>query len=355
MISPLSLLGAVSAPKPANAQTAEAAPELTEGFEAILTEQEVPMELPLEGLLPPKAELEAVEPDLDPELAAELPEIEDLEVLPVPPTPVPSMPIVEGLRAVMEVAEREPEAEPIEALPAMEEPATPLLSLPPQVKPKSASAPVKAELPLQVDQSINSLKIAEPIEVAEPVDPRPTVEVKTVDPTVRQPITVQSDAPQPTLDLPEGFAPLEAKRVEDLPAPDLPEVEAPATKPVAPLVKNVLDRMAEVEISEGKTRILLRPQGLGILELDLTRRADGQLQLAIRVENPLILEALRQEGSALGSFMGERGFDLSGGGADLGRYSPPSSLGEASEAAAADETADTHSDLLTADRLNILT
>lgn len=136
-------------------------------------------------------------------------------------------------------------------------------------------------------------------------------------------------------------------------------VGAPAAEdkaPASPLVRNILDRMQELEVSEGKTRILLRPQGMGALEIDILRQADGRIHLAIKVENPMVLDALRNESSALSSFMGEKGFDLSNGGPDLSSYRRPTQgdedigTDEPDAEATVIETA-----LLDGERVNILT
>lgn len=103
-----------------------------------------------------------------------------------------------------------------------------------------------------------------------------------------------------------------------------------SAEPSSPLLRNVLDRLQELEQSEGRTRVLLRPQGLGILEIDVVRLADGRLQMSIRAENPLVLQSLEQDAGALSDFLGARGFDLAGGGPDLGKYSRPEE-GENSE------------------------
>lgn len=140
-------------------------------------------------------------------------------------------------------------------------------------------------------------------------------------------------------------------------APDSALQPAPEARPTPPLLRNVLDRLSEIEISEGKTRLLLRPQGLGVLEIDLARLLDGRLQLAIRAENPLLLEALKQEGGALAAFMSERGFDLSGGQPDLERYAPPMPEAEETESdtAAEPEISVAAQPLLRADRLDLVT
>ncbi|GEM_PF-2944269 len=136
-------------------------------------------------------------------------------------------------------------------------------------------------------------------------------------------------------------------------------VGAPAAEnkaPASPLVRNILDRMQELEVSEGKTRILLRPQGMGALEIDILRQADGRIHLAIKVENPMVLDALRNESSALSSFMGEKGFDLSNGGPDLSSYHRPTQGDEDISSDAPDaEVTEIETALLDGERVNILT
>lgn len=168
--------------------------------------------------------------------------------------------------------------------------------------------------------------------------------------------TAQPDEPQTVT----ALTPLQSKEAanfEKLVAQAALAPNVPDEKPVvSPLVRNILDRMQDLEISEGKTRILLRPQGMGALEIDILRQADGRMHLAIRVENPLVLDALRNESGALSSFMGEKGFDLSNGGPDLSSYRQMPQ----DEDAGSDDEADaikteTETALLDGERVNILT
>lgn len=167
-------------------------------------------------------------------------------------------------------------------------------------------------------------------------------------------VTSQPDEPQTVA----ALTPLQTKEAtsfEKLVAQAALAPSVPDEKPVAsPLVRNILDRMQELEVSEGKTRILLRPQGMGALEIDILRQADGRMHLALRVENPLVLDALRNESGALSSFMGEKGFDLSNGGPDLSSYHQ---MPQGEEAGPEDEAEiiETETALLDGERVNILT
>lgn len=79
-----------------------------------------------------------------------------------------------------------------------------------------------------------------------------------------------------------------------------PLAELPQPVPVATLGAKVAQVLRQAVVTEeGVTRVTLRPAGLGLIEMELTRDAKEQTHLAIRVQNPMVLAALRHDRAAL--------------------------------------------------------
>lgn len=74
--------------------------------------------------------------------------------------------------------------------------------------------------------------------------------------------------------------------------------EAPQP-PRSPLVQAALDRILPLPAVAGETVVRLNPHGLGIIEVVLQNGRNGALDVALRVQNPLVLEAMRQERDAV--------------------------------------------------------
>lgn len=284
------------------------------------------MPLTEELLLP---EAEPVEPDLS-------------DLLPAPPAapsdaPLPaqsSLPIFMGapLSAVEELPPEnlpgemmstvvpEPLTTPPAAAPVMpQQSPTVSAALPEEAAPASGVAPAG---PARHMPDASTPRLRQPqaplAEAALPAS-RPAA-----DPVAAAPLqteaAVQAEPAQPaTLTQLPAETPLRSAEAPAVPAAPV----SPQAAPRSTLTRNVFERLDEMEHSEGRTRVLLRPQGLGILEIDVTRLADGRMQVSLRAENPLVLQALQQDASTLSDYLGARGFDMAGGGPDLGRYSRP--------------------------------
>lgn len=83
--------------------------------------------------------------------------------------------------------------------------------------------------------------------------------------------------------------------------------EAPPP-PRSPLVQAALDRIFPLPAVAGETVVRLNPHGLGIIEVVLQDGRNGALDVALRVQNPLVLEAMRQERDAVAqTFSGAQG------------------------------------------------
>ena len=320
-------------------------------------------------------------------------EVSEAEIAPEEGTALPSMPLGVALREAMQpapplpmaqaeikilpealpqeapeselllgedLAEGEPQANPadkledelaadlaLNLLPPIDVPPPPppsapqvAFALPPETPPESSAGEVSAEenapeIALELGETRDHGPAEAPQEAPAPVKSEPSLVAKAPD--------------QPDV-TPQGFEErLAAREI----APNPPKA-APQRPELPPLVRNVIERMEEVNLQEGNTRVLLKPQGLGLLEIDMSSAPDGRMNLTIRAENPMVLEALKQESGALSLFMGQKGFDLSGGEPQLDQYQRPKAalvaLGEAEE----EETV-TEQDILASDGLNIVT
>lgn len=352
---------------PADAETGglfachlEPEPELLTIARAVteLVPEEAAPDLPLEGEEPSVA------------IELEVPLIVATPLTIETPPPLPSTPLAEGMRQSLT-----PAPVPGEPTPVFDENAqteivtlkpshpgvpTPQPALVPPAAPPQVTAP---EIPLPqapVPQMSAAANDSSPPEIAlPPLEPQVTHPSSERAPAPPAPQPVPEDA-QPAGLTPTKFEPL--RQAADAPAPapaPAPIPAPPAPRQTPPLLRNVLDRLSEVEIAEGKTRLLLRPKGMGVLEIDVARQIDGRLHLLIRAENPLLLDALRRESGAMSDFLGTRGFDLSGGEPELSRYTPPEPETEAEVSAVSEEPQDPDSPqsgpLLDGARLDLVT
>ncbi len=77
------------------------------------------------------------------------------------------------------------------------------------------------------------------------------------------------------------------------------ETPQPAPQPKSPIVQKVVDQVAQLPTEPGTTTIRLKPHGMGIVEISVERTKDGRLDVDMRVQNPLVLDAMRNERGAL--------------------------------------------------------
>lgn len=135
----------------------------------------------------------------------------------------------------------------------------------------------------------------------------------------------------------------------------------------SPLVQAALDRILPFRPQEGETLVRLNPHGLGVIEVVVQDARDGGLDVTLRVQNPLVLEALRQERDAVaqalvapqGGAAGSLSMDLfqSGGGqrgGNLGAGAPTAPQAETGQEQPMTETAP-DMPVLRSDHVNILT
>jgi hypothetical protein len=82
-------------------------------------------------------------------------------------------------------------------------------------------------------------------------------------------------------------------------AAEMSKVAEPPPAPRSPLVQAVVDRIGTLPAAVGETVVRLNPKGLGIIEVVIHEGRDGALDIALRVQNPLVLDAMRQERDAV--------------------------------------------------------
>ena len=96
-------------------------------------------------------------------------------------------------------------------------------------------------------------------------------------------------------------------------SPEAAQARAASAAPMmADPYMNVRAQIANVRLSEGRTRVELTPRGLGDIEIDL-RQEGGQLRVVLRVENPAVLAGLRQDREGIVAMLRDGGVDLGDG------------------------------------------
>ncbi|WP_411839710.1 flagellar hook-length control protein FliK [Paracoccus sp. ME4] len=75
-------------------------------------------------------------------------------------------------------------------------------------------------------------------------------------------------------------------------------------------------RLATVD-ETGKTTLTLRPQGLGLIEIEISKDHENRVHMSMRVQNPMVLDAIQSDRLLISGMLenggrGLSGFDLSG-------------------------------------------
>lgn len=113
-----------------------------------------------------------------------------------------------------------------------------------------------------------------------------------------------STSPQPQAK-PTDPAPLAEARPDLLPSAATRGAAQPAeprfepAMPRSPLVQAAVERIAPLPAIPGETVLRLNPHGLGLIEVTIQQGQNGTLDVALRVQNPLVLHAMRQEWDAV--------------------------------------------------------
>ncbi|PLS21132.1 hypothetical protein [Neptunicoccus cionae] len=191
---------------------------------------------------------------------------------------------------------------------------------------------------------------------------------KTKNPVAGETFSQQLSKPQPEVSAPEsGLAkvqstgepttivapqPLRPVLAPVQPAPELQT--APAPQPTkSPIVRQVMEQLVQYPTEGGVATIRLKPHGMGVIEISVDRAKDGGLNVDMRVQNPLVLDAMRAERGAISHLFqptgttagGTLSMDLFQSGAGTGReeqhrQNPPSESKTSSDTQADPEHAE---------------
>lgn len=101
------------------------------------------------------------------------------------------------------------------------------------------------------------------------------------------------------------MADFEPPKPSDLQNVDVPRKATGTARPQ--LVANVMDQLQAHDLDDGLVTIKLKPHGMGLLEVEITKNARGQSEVVLRVQNPMVLDALRAETGAMSSILGSDG------------------------------------------------
>ncbi|UWR17462.1 flagellar hook-length control protein FliK [Sulfitobacter sp. M368] len=152
----------------------------------------------------------------------------------------------------------------------------------------------------------------------------------------------------------QGFDPASAAK---LAAPQ----EAAPKAPPKPFAEALISQVKSVEVSEGRTSVSLHPRGLGNIEIEVVTEKDAASKVVVRVENPAVLQSLRDERDLLAQAIGlsdgsvlefhdHQPNDPSGGQGGHSRSS-----GQSGETSLTADTAPQHTDVVGDGQLDILT
>jgi len=75
----------------------------------------------------------------------------------------------------------------------------------------------------------------------------------------------------------------------------------------SPIVQNVASHLQTLDLDEGSVTIRLKPHGLGVIEVEIARGMAGQMEIAMRIQNPMVLEALRAERNTITELLSGQG------------------------------------------------
>lgn len=106
--------------------------------------------------------------------------------------------------------------------------------------------------------------------------------------------------PQTTMDAGPPVAPQPHRSILTPVQPTAEMQPAPAPQPSkSPIVRQVMEQLVQYPTENGVATIRLKPHGMGVIEITVDRAKDGGLNVDMRVQNPLVLEAMRSERGAI--------------------------------------------------------
>lgn len=112
--------------------------------------------------------------------------------------------------------------------------------------------------------------------------------------------SIKTSEVQPLGDTPSNSA-VQPWRPTLTPTPAIAESQPdPAPQPSkSPIVRQVMDQLVQYPTQNGIATIRLKPHGMGVIEITIDRTKEGNLTVDMRVQNPLVLEAMRNERGAI--------------------------------------------------------
>ncbi|MFG6082825.1 hypothetical protein ACEUZ9_004057 [Paracoccus litorisediminis] len=123
--------------------------------------------------------------------------------------------------------------------------------------------------------------------------------------------------------------------------------EAPQTEPAtrqvthfrSAMVANVAEQLQAARPEDGSITLRLKPHGMGMIEVEVAKNAQGMSEIILRVQNPMVLDALRAESQAMSDILGGQGglsFDLYQSGQERGQSEQKRSAAGATSGGSAD-------------------
>jgi len=103
---------------------------------------------------------------------------------------------------------------------------------------------------------------------------------------------------------------VESLRGQDPQVSKLRETEAQRSVVRSPIAQNFLSHVRTISLEPGTVNIRLKPQGLGLVEVEISKAADGQTEVSIKAKNPMVLEALRMERHAISDLLNQQGSNI---------------------------------------------
>jgi hypothetical protein len=85
-----------------------------------------------------------------------------------------------------------------------------------------------------------------------------------------------------------------------------------STTAQSPMVQKVVDQIAKIPNTDGTTTIKLTPHGMGSVEITVEKMSNGRIDVELRVQNPLVLEAMRNERGAISHLFSSQGNNAGG-------------------------------------------
>jgi hypothetical protein len=137
----------------------------------------------------------------------------------------------------------------------------------------------------------------------------PQIEISTTSQPTKQASTPTSAAAEAANIRPTDIS-AEAFRPAVETQPIQTDQVSPRSVPKSPIVHNVMAHIQSAKVEPGTITVRLRPDGLGIVELQITQDQDGTMEVSLRAKNPMVLDALRLERHAISDILTQQGVQL---------------------------------------------